>query len=537
MANISSINGNPIVIDPSTGIPSNSIDDSKLKQTGVLSRVSDLGEKIDSGIIRLTFEEGRYDFTTGELTKIDSPWYRRTNVVEVEAYSSFIITSDKMRGYVFVSTDGVTFTPYNWITDTDRRYIPQSNCYVAFVMTNTSGNEAPTVQECHDWFYILPPYEINSARELESYDKQLRMKLASLMTSKFTYGGLSSGVVSTLNKNRIVFVELMEYQYDIIIKIASGFRAGVHYFNDGEFSSDSGWRTGSLKINAGQQFKMIVARTSEQTETDGMWWVDFVRAVTVNTKTLLEDNNSINNKLMFSARARLMLHRGLSSEAPENSVPSFRLAGQASAWGIETDVYETSDGYFVCMHDDTVDRTTDGTGSVRDKTLAQIRSLRIDEGANIEQYPNLQVPTFEEYLQICKTYGCVAFIEVKGVDDIQSLYDTIVNYGMLYMSVFILWHGDIPRVRNIDTDAVIPCLINGYSSDDYSTILDRAKPYQNMMVGLQISDNLTQEIIFDAHQNGIAVGCWTVDNESEIISYFEQGIDLVTSNSVTALTA
>ena len=68
-------------------------------------------------------------------------------------------------------------------------------------------------------------------------------------------------------------------------------------------------------------------------------------------------------------------HRGASARAPENTLEAFRLAAASGAGGLETDVHMTRDGYVVAIHDDTVDRTTDGTGLVREMTLAELKDL------------------------------------------------------------------------------------------------------------------------------------------------------------------
>ncbi len=68
-------------------------------------------------------------------------------------------------------------------------------------------------------------------------------------------------------------------------------------------------------------------------------------------------------------------HRGASARAPENTLEAFRLAAEDGAGGLETDVHVTRDGHVVAIHDDSVDRTTDGSGLVRETTLAELQSL------------------------------------------------------------------------------------------------------------------------------------------------------------------
>lgn len=110
---------------------------------------------------------------------------------------------------------------------------------------------------------------------------------------------------------------------------------------------------------------------------------------------------------------KLIAHRGYNGIAPEATIPAYELAGQHGFWGCKVDVCETSDGYFVCSHDDSVDRMFDGSGKIRDLSLAEIQVMTVDNGANIEQYPNQRIVMFETALSICKKYGMHAYIEMK----------------------------------------------------------------------------------------------------------------------------
>ncbi len=96
----------------------------------------------------------------------------------------------------------------------------------------------------------------------------------------------------------------------------------------------------------------------------------------------------------------LLSHRGLVRHAPENTIPAFEAAVALGA-SIELDVYQTRDGQLVVIHDDTVDRTTNGTGTIGDLTLAQIRKL--DAGGWFHpRFRGLKVPTLEEAFRVVK---------------------------------------------------------------------------------------------------------------------------------------
>ena len=66
-------------------------------------------------------------------------------------------------------------------------------------------------------------------------------------------------------------------------------------------------------------------------------------------------------------------HRGASAKAPENTLPAFQLAHEMGADGVELDVQLTADGHVVCIHDETLDRTTTGRGPVVERTLREVK--------------------------------------------------------------------------------------------------------------------------------------------------------------------
>jgi glycerophosphoryl diester phosphodiesterase len=106
----------------------------------------------------------------------------------------------------------------------------------------------------------------------------------------------------------------------------------------------------------------------------------------------------------------VMAHRGNSVACPENTLAAFRRAIDDGADIIETDVHVTADGEFVCIHDETVDRTTDGAGKVTDLTLDTIKKL--NAGYGFSAYARERVPTLEETIGIIPADRVLA-IEIK----------------------------------------------------------------------------------------------------------------------------
>ncbi|MSE22481.1 glycerophosphodiester phosphodiesterase, partial [Lactobacillus parabuchneri] len=96
---------------------------------------------------------------------------------------------------------------------------------------------------------------------------------------------------------------------------------------------------------------------------------------------------------------KIIAHRGSKGNRPENTLISFQTAIDDGADGIETDVHFSKDQQFIIMHDETVDRTTNGSGRIVDKNLAEIKHL--DAGIRFsEEFKGTAVPTLQEVVEL-----------------------------------------------------------------------------------------------------------------------------------------
>lgn len=121
----------------------------------------------------------------------------------------------------------------------------------------------------------------------------------------------------------------------------------------------------------------------------------------------------------------VIAHRGASAYAPENTLASFKLAKEMSADWFELDCTLTKDGEVVVIHDDTVDRTTDGTGYVRDLTLYDIKQL--DAGSWFApEFAGERIPTLRQALEFAK-WNIGVYIEIKDSADDRTLLNNVVE--------------------------------------------------------------------------------------------------------------
>jgi glycerophosphoryl diester phosphodiesterase len=145
--------------------------------------------------------------------------------------------------------------------------------------------------------------------------------------------------------------------------------------------------------------------------------------------------------------AIIIAHRGLDEIYPENTLISFKAALE-KGMAIEIDVRGTKDEELIVLHDDTVDRTTDGEGRVAQMTLAEVKAL--DAGSWWgEEFSGEQIPTLEETFDVVKEYGTAEttlIIEMKTLDpgcitkicdglDERGLLGSTVGIGLIHMSV------------------------------------------------------------------------------------------------------
>ena len=108
---------------------------------------------------------------------------------------------------------------------------------------------------------------------------------------------------------------------------------------------------------------------------------------------------------------RAVNHRGYCTEAPENTLSAFRLSKKMGFRYVECDVSFTSDTVPVLLHDSTVDRTSNGSGNISAMTLEQVKALDFGSWKSAE-YAGEKIPTFEEFMLLCKQIGLHPYIEI-----------------------------------------------------------------------------------------------------------------------------
>ncbi len=236
---------------------------------------------------------------------------------------------------------------------------------------------------------------------------------------------------------------------------------------------------------------------------------------------------------------KLIAHRGFSSQAPENTTAAFRLAVENSFFGVECDVRKTLDDEFVIMHDSDLRRMCGANLTVANMDITQLKKYKITSGSNIEQYPDLTVPTLQEYLEIVATNDTIhPFIELKVAfteEELADIVEMVDEYGLLDRAYFISIHqSNLLTLKEMD----------GVRKDQLQYVYGAEDSNKLMAVDNNVIDWCIQHAIdLDArhtlitaaevsrlHEGGRKVNVWTVNAlEKAYEMVTAVGVDMITT--------
>jgi glycerophosphoryl diester phosphodiesterase len=211
-------------------------------------------------------------------------------------------------------------------------------------------------------------------------------------------------------------------------------------------------------------------------------------------------------------------HRGAAGLEPENTLRSFNRACALGVDRVETDVHLTLDGLLVCIHDSTLDRTTNGSGPVSEKTAAEIKALDAGEGES--------VPLLQEAIGIVRGRA-VLQIELKGEGTVRPTLRMLEEAGLepdeVLLSGFKTDH--LLEVRSLRPDLPVSHLF-GNPPTDAVEIAQRVGA-ESIAVGQRF---ITPEWVEAAHRAGLEIRSYNPDVREEMERLLEMGVDGLGSN-------
>lgn len=244
----------------------------------------------------------------------------------------------------------------------------------------------------------------------------------------------------------------------------------------------------------------------------------------------------------------IVAHRGLSSEAPENTIAAFRLAWEQDADAVESDFWLTRDGKVICIHDGDTKRTTGVEMKVAESTLDELRKL--DAGTwKGGHHAGEKLPTLTELLDTMPA-GKKAFLEIKCGPEIVPAFVADLRASKLkpeQIVVITFKDAVIPAIKQAMPE-VQAMLLYGFKKDDAGkvtespdAILARAKSLGadgvDLAFGPKVFDVITPEFVAKARAMGLSFHVWTIDDAEIARRAIGLRVDSITTNRAGKLRA
>lgn len=227
-------------------------------------------------------------------------------------------------------------------------------------------------------------------------------------------------------------------------------------------------------------------------------------------------------------------HRGASRYAPENTVAAVRLALEHGVPAVECDVQRSKDGHLVVIHDQTVDRTTDGRGPVVSHTLAELRGL--DAGRWFApEFAGERIPVLDEVLDSVRGHALLK-LEIKngpifyeGIE--RQVIEAVGRHGMEDDVLLISFdHESLRTVRAFSAAIATGILYAARLVDGPAAA--RAAGADALCLDWGFA---TEDVVAGGHGAGFGVFVWTVDDEDVARRCVALGVDGITSNDTRLL--
>ena len=219
---------------------------------------------------------------------------------------------------------------------------------------------------------------------------------------------------------------------------------------------------------------------------------------------------------------KIIGHRGAAGHEPENTLISFKKALELNVDMIELDVYVLKTGELVVMHDNKVDRTTNGSGYVIDYTFEELRKLDAGHGE--------QVPLLSEVLDLVDKSVPVN-IELKGIGTAKNTAALIATYIQekgWTEDLFIV--SSFNHIELMEFVNLMPAIHTGALSEGillgYSAFAEQLGSYSTNLS----AEFITPEFVLDAHNRHLEVFVYTINDESEIERMQTLGVDGIFTN-------
>lgn len=221
-------------------------------------------------------------------------------------------------------------------------------------------------------------------------------------------------------------------------------------------------------------------------------------------------------------------HRGIPDQAPENTIPSYRLAVEKGAENIETDIQTTKDVQLVIMHDESLGRTVEGEGRLYLYTLDELTSKTADKAWKGTDFEGTKIPSFEEFLQFGKTTDCVLFVEIKEIHPqiVDKFIELVDKYDMRRQICVISFFKEVLQ----EVHAKLPEMSLGFLwliVDPDKDVMEECHRHIDLAVAnfacMDLNINRANQAYYDnISHRGVTAWPWTYENPPGADNFFKE---------------
>lgn len=242
--------------------------------------------------------------------------------------------------------------------------------------------------------------------------------------------------------------------------------------------------------------------------------------------------SSVFVKKIDQSKIKLIAHRGLSCQAPENTVASIKKAAEYGFNSVEIDVRQTADGVWVLSHDADIKKMTDKSGKISSYTYYDLITANINNGANHKNYGNLKIATLDQALSACLEFNIIPMIEIKDytADGIDTLLETIDKNGFTKSCSVISFDRNVLKtIKEKNPDIHLYALVSKLNGKEMEQCLD------DSAIGVSFNGHKTinsEKKIKQLQQAGVPLACWTVDDGETMQKYYDMGVTTFVTNRI-----
>lgn len=279
-------------------------------------------------------------------------------------------------------------------------------------------------------------------------------------------------------------------------------------------------RNGSQLITGGKGVQSIKIDASFKYAIDGKLFGIQVDSV---VKNFLDDT------------VKAVNHRGFNT-APENTLPAYILSNKQGYSYVECDISFTQDGVPVLLHDDTVNRTSNGTGSIKDLTLEQVKVLDFGAWKN-QSYAGTTIPTFEEFLKLCHRLNLHPYIELKTSTPIDSakatlLVNLVKKTGLEGRVSWISFSSSqLNQIKLVDPKARLG-LVGTASKAMFNQALALKTGQNEVFVDCATGTGTTYELVQEALALGLPYEVWTENTKANVVKLADYGVTGISTDNL-----